>query len=138
MSDDGQIELASGTLAVVAPTKEGNVLVGFYARGIPGTARMTADEWDAFKAIGDRAFGREARKAYRLATVSDDTKARGIVASVLGLPTMYVSLRYGPGMLSSIGIDCGSSGDRGLSKPEVAALEAAGLRRGARGWEIEA
>lgn len=74
--DEGQIELASGTLAVVAPTKEGGVLVGFYARGILGPGRLTADEWDAFKAMVDREFGQEA-------TVSDPTRLDPPIAAII-------------------------------------------------------
>ena len=83
MIDEGQIELASGTFAVVAPTREGSVLVGFYARGIPGPGRMTADEWAAFKAMVDRALGREV-KARRPIAREDESHVAEIVAREYG------------------------------------------------------
>ena len=84
--DEGQIELASGALAVVAPTKEGGVLVGFYARGIPGPGRMTADEWNAFVAAGNRVLGREASRA------SDATRVDPPVAIAVTVPLFDVDL----------------------------------------------
>ena len=131
MSDEGQIELASGALAVVAPTKEGGVLVGFYVRGIPGPGRMTADEWDAFKAMVDRALGREA-KARRPITRADESRVTEIVAREYGRP---LCLDWDAIGLTEIGgVAPGATGSTGLA----AILQHGGIFPGALYWEIEA
>ena len=131
MIDEGQIELASGTFAVVAPTREGSVLVGFYARGIPGPGRMTADEWAAFKAMVDRALGREV-KARRPIAREDESHVAEIVAREYG---GKLSLGWDANGLRMIGGVTSMGAERvGLA----AILQHGGIFPGALYWEIEA
>ena len=65
-NDDGTVRLSHrGDLAALSPTSDGRLLVGFYDANMTAAhpAQFTPDEWDAFVAAGNRAFGREAPKA---------------------------------------------------------------------------
>ncbi len=59
----GEVALVNhGDRAVVPPAGPGQILAGFYSlkgERVPG--RLTADEWDAFVALGNAALGRPAR-----------------------------------------------------------------------------
>lgn len=131
-NDDGVTELCNGGVAVISPTKDGGVLAGFYTRGIPGTGRMAADEWDAFVAAGNRALGRTAKER-RPITHADAAIVQVRAAAACNVRTEDVEVAIESDGSTTIIVN-----ETPMFADEVHALARAGIHAGRNGWEIEA